>query len=163
MERDITHTELYVHVIMAVSTRKCLIKPAWESQLYEHLCDRIAARRSAALAIGGADDHVHILLSLSPQLKLDELIRDIKRSSNEFINAGGFLRSYFSWQENYGAFSCGREDIASVKRFIGDQKLIHKRITFKEEFLQLLKENAVEADGRKAFVWVNEGLEQISS
>ena len=153
---NVIYSEIYMQLILAVTNRKCLIKQPWEADLYRHISDHAKTRGHRVLAINGAEDHIHVLIQLNPRYCLDDVVLDIKRASIEFVNGSGFLRSYFSWQKGYGGFSYSRWDLDTLKKQIADQKLIHKRITFKEEFIQLLKENKVEYKEKELFRWVNE-------
>lgn len=96
-------------------------------------------------------DHIHILFGLRPAQSLSDLMQDIKGNSSRWINERKFTRGKFSWQEGYGAFSYCRRDLPIAIQYIENQNSHHKKITFKEEYLNLLKEFEIDFDDKYIF------------
>ena len=90
------------------------------------------------LAINGMPDHVHVFLGLNPAFAIFDLVKDIKRASNNWINQKDFIKGKFEWQAGYGAFSYGRSQIDQVCKYILNQKQHHKKQSFKIEYISLL-------------------------
>ena len=107
-------------------------------------------------AIGGVEDHVHILFGMNPTIALSDLVRDIKASSSKFINEGNFVRGKFYWQEGFGAFSYSRSQIDAVAKYILNQEEHHSRKSFKDEFIAFLDRFEIEYDDRYLFNWFEE-------
>jgi len=103
------------------------------------------------LQIGGMPDHVHALVSMNPKQSPSDLIFHVKRSSSLWINENRFVREKFSWQEGFGAFSYGKSQISNVANYIQNQETHHKKRTFREEYLEILKKFDVEYDERYIF------------
>jgi putative transposase len=57
----------------------------------------------------------------------------------------------FAWQEGYGAFSVSVSSTAAVARYIRDQELHHRKLTFEDEYLALLWKHGVEFDPKHVF------------
>ena len=57
----------------------------------------------------------------------------------------------FSWQAGYSVFSLGQSQLNNLIKYIENQKEHHKRRTFKEELLALLKKYEIEYDER--YLW----------
>lgn len=72
-------------------------------------------------------------------MRISDLVRDVKNNSTNFINERGWLKSHFSWQEGYGAFSYSQSQFGNVIDYIKNQKEHHKKRTFKEEYLSFLE------------------------
>jgi len=104
---------------------------------------------SPATTVGGVDDHVHLLVLLDKTKALADYVRELKRASSGW--AKEHLHREFSWQSGYGAFSVGHSQVDTVVRYIGSQPDHHRRITFKEEFLELLRQHDMEWDER--YIW----------
>ena len=104
---------------------------------------------AAPVAIGGVSDHVHLLVGLRSTHRLDYFIRDVKSSSSEWVHVE--LEKKFEWQTGYGAFSVSPNAMDQVKRYVLNQEEHHRRKTFQEEYLELLKLSGVEYDER--YLW----------
>lgn len=103
------------------------------------------------LAINGMPDHVHLLIGLRPVQSISDLMQGIKGSSSKWINDKRIVKGKFSWQEGFGAFSYSKPELPGVLKYINDQHEHHRRKTFKEEYLELLKEFDIKYDDRYVF------------
>lgn len=149
-----TYSQLYIQVVFAVKHREGLIKSSFEEQLYKYITGIVIHKEQKLLAINGMPDHIHILLSLRPSCCLADLVREIKKSSNNYIRTNFSPR--FSWQEGYGAFSYSLSDLDTVVKYILNQKEHHKKKSFQEEFKELLKIFNIEYDNKYLFDWVED-------
>ena len=52
----------------------------------------------------------------------------------------------FAWQNGYGIFSIGFSQIASVRSYIAAQEEHHRKVSFQDEFRQLLRRYEIEFD-----------------
>lgn len=100
-----TFSQIYIQVVFAVKSRQNFIQPSFEEELYKYISGIITAKEQKSLAINGMPDHVHLVVGLKPAMRISDLVRDVKNNSTNFINERGWLKSHFSWQEGYGAFS----------------------------------------------------------
>ena len=109
------------------------------------------ALKSPALIINGTSDHVHTLFSLSRVVTVAVLVEEVKTESSKWIKTKGREFRNFYWQSGYGAFSIGQSQVPAVKRYIQQQKVHHRRLTFQDEYRKFLKAYEVEYDER--YVW----------
>ena len=91
------------------------------------------------IQINSMPDHVHILVGITPDIALSDLVRDIKVSATKFINQKRWVRGQFKWQEGFGAFTYSHSQLGDVVTYIQNQEAHHSCRTFKEEYLELLK------------------------
>lgn len=105
------------------------------------------------LAINGMPDHIHFLIGMRPSCSLSDLVREIKKSSNEFIKENNFSKFKFSWQEGFGAFSYSHSQLDDVIKYIMNQKEHHKKQTFKEEYISFLEKFRIEYKPEYLFEW----------
>jgi putative transposase len=89
-------------------------------------------------------DHVHLLLNCKPNVNISDLVKEIKEHSTKFINNKMFFRSKFYWQSGFGAFTVSKRDVSMILNYIKNQEDHHKKSSFKEEYVSLLKENEVQ-------------------
>src|SRR5262245_7111953 len=134
-----TYTQLYIQLVFVVKHRKNFIQHEWEEEMYKYITAVIQNDQHKMLAINGMPDHIHIFLGLNPAIAISELVKDIKRASNNWINDQEFVNGKFAWQNGYGAFSYGRSQIDRVCKYISNQKKHHAKQTFKTEYISLLK------------------------
>ncbi len=78
-------------------------------------------------------------------------MEEVKKSSSKWIKTKASTFQTFSWQDGYGAFTIGESQVEALKLYIGGQKERHKRQTFEEEFMLLLKKYHVQYDER--YLW----------
>lgn len=100
------------------------------------------------LAVGGVEDHVHLLATMSRTITQADWIKELKRSSSVWLKP---KLPEFAWQGGYGLFSVGASQIPSVKDYIANQEQHHRQGSFQEEFLALLEAHGVEWDER--YIW----------
>ena len=101
-----------------------------------------------ALAVGGTEDHVHLLFHLPPKLALAKAVLLLKSNASKWISE---QRREFAWQEGYGAFSVSSSNLDSVIRYIQNQEPHHRKIGFDEEFRAILTKHSIEYDSKYLF------------
>lgn len=134
-----TFIQIYIQFVFAVQNRISLIQPEWKDELYKYITGIIQKNDHKLIAINGIANHVHIFVGYKPNQLIPELMQDVKGSSSKWINEKKFVRGKFSWQEGYGAFSYSHSQIDQVVKYINNQEKHHKKQTFQEEYLLLLK------------------------
>ena len=106
-----------------------------------------------ALAIGGDEEHAHVFLSLPSTLSISKAIQLIKGGSSTWVSKTFDEFKDFQWQEGYGAFSVSISHIENTINYINNQKEHHKKQTFQEEYLMILKKHGVEYDEQYLWGW----------
>jgi putative transposase len=106
---------------------------------------------NVALAVGGTADHVHALLSLPGLMSFAKAVQLIKGGSSKWIHDNFSGQRQFGWQEGYGAFSVSASQASKTIAYINDQKNHHRKKSFADEFLDLLKRHGIEYDSRYVF------------
>lgn len=101
-------------------------------------------------------DHLHLFIGIKPSCCISDLVREIKKSSNEFIKESKFTSFQFAWQEGYGAFSYSHSQIGNVVAYIMNQKEHHKKRTFKDEYIGFLKAFDISFDEKYLFDWFDD-------
>ena len=138
----------HLHIIFGTKGRRASIKPAVQENLWASIRGIARNYKMDLEAIGGTDNHVHLLLVLPPKLSLSHALRAIKANSSKWMNENGHL---FAWQEGYAAFSVSASLVEAVSEYIRNQPEHHKRRTFEQEFLVLLKKHGIVADPAQVF------------
>ena len=149
-----TFSQIYIQVVFAVQNRDALIHSSWEEELYKYISGIVRNKEQKMLAINGMPDHIHFFIGMKPSCCLSDLVREVKKSSNDFIKEKKFSKFKFNWQEGYGAFSYGHSQIDSVIKYIINQKVHHKKQTFRAEYLDFLKKFEIEFKDEYLFEWI---------
>ncbi|MBK8549735.1 MAG: IS200/IS605 family transposase [Ignavibacteria bacterium] len=146
-----TYTKIYIQIIFAVKFRKNFISKNWKDELYKYICGIVHGQKQKVYAINGVSDHIHILLSMKPDIALSDLIRDIKANSSKWINTKDFVTQKFQWQEGFEAFSYSESQLDKVIKYINDQEKYHSKKSFKDEYIELLNRFNIEYDEKYVF------------
>jgi putative transposase len=146
-----TYTQLHIHCVFAVKYRQAVIQPSWEENLHRYITGIVQNNKHKMLAIGSAYDHLHLFVGLHPTQSIADLMQVVKGDSSEFINDQMFTRRKFQWQDGYGAFSNSHSQVPAVVAYILNQKEHHQKRTFREEYLQMLKDYELDYDERYLF------------
>jgi putative transposase len=128
-----------------------MITPEVEPELYAYMAGTMRNLDSCCLAAGGTTNHVHLLISPSKNVALSRLMEEIKKSSSKWIKTKGTALKTFGWQDGYGAFTIGTSQVEALQHYIASQKERHKKQTFEEELVTLLKKYHVQYDER--YLW----------
>lgn len=149
-----TFSQIYIQVVFAVQHRESMIHSSWEEELYKYISGIIRNKDQKMLAINGMPDHIHFFIGMKPSCCLSDLVREVKKSSNEFIKERKFTKSKFHWQEGYGAFSYSHSQIDQVIKYIMNQKEHHRMKTFREEYLDFLMKFEIQFKEEYLFKWI---------
>jgi REP element-mobilizing transposase RayT len=103
------------------------------------------------LIIGGVEDHVHALFSLSKNHALKKVVEEVKKSSSKWMKVNVPVVADFAWQAGYAAFSVSQSNLDDMKRYIGNQQEHHRKMSFQDELRTLMKRHGIEFDER--YVW----------
>ena len=103
------------------------------------------------IEIGGVEDHVHMLLLLPATLSIAKAMQLIKGGSSKWVHDTFPEHREFAWQTKYGAFSVSQSRVDGIVDYIRKQPEHYKKMTFKEEFIMLLKKHKIPYDER--YLW----------
>lgn len=139
-----TYTQIYIHLVFSPKNKNALIERQWKDELEKYISGIIQNHGHKLLAIGSMPDHIHIFLGYNLNHLIPKLVEDIKTSTNSWIKEKNFSNFKFDWQKGYGAFSHSRTQLDTVINYILNQETHHKKKSFKEEYLEILKKNDVD-------------------
>ena len=141
---------MLVHCVFSTKERRKTIRPEFQDDLWAYMGGIARTRRIKALAVGGIEDHAHILLLLPSNIAVANAVQQIKAGSSKWVHEEHCQRD-FEWQEGYGAFSIGISQAPATVSYIQRQKKHHLKQGFCEEYLGFLAKHHIEYDPR--FIW----------
>ena len=139
-----SHTCCLVHVVFATADRRPMIREDIQEMLYRYIGGIARENGIPALAVGGAADHVHLLLSLPRTVSVAKAVQLVKSGSSKWLHENYPKLKSFAWQEGYGAFSIGVSQRVATVKYIEGQAEHHKRSSFEEEFGRFLTVHGIE-------------------
>ena len=142
-----TFLSLHYHLIFSTKDRLPCITQPWRERLHEYLGGTVNGLGGFAQGVGGVADHVHLLVGLKATHCLADFMRELKKASSAWVHQEVGVRE-FAWQEGYSGFTVSPTARASVRRYIGNQESHHRRRTFREELVELLKKAEVPFEDR---------------
>ena len=119
------YTQLYIHIIWATWDRLPLIKSEFEERVYQAIAEKCRGLGCEMLAIGGIEDHIHLLVRFVPTISIAELVKAVKGSSSHLISNEISPGEFFRWQSGYSAFTLRKDDGKTVAAYILNQKQHH--------------------------------------
>lgn len=141
----------YLHCVFSTKERRKIITPALAQRLWPFMGGIARQHKIKAIEIGGVADHVHLLLSLPSTLAIAKALQLIKGGSSKWVHETFPEHRSFRWQEKYGAFSVSVSRLDKIVEYIQGQEEHHRKMTFQEEFISLLKKHRIEYDER--YLW----------
>lgn len=151
-----TYSQIYIQIVFAVKGRQNLIRKEHKEEIHKYITGIVRNKKQKMLAINCMPDHTHMFIGFTPDMKISDLVRDVKSISSGFINDKKFVKGKFSWQHGFGAFSYSHSHIDRVVKYVLNQEEHHKKKTFKEEYIGLLEKFDVEYNPKYIFEFYDE-------
>jgi putative transposase len=85
-----------------------------------------------------------LLAKLRPDQALSYVLRDLKANATGWLHEVFPSVRNFSWQRGYGAFTVSQSNARAVGQYIELQKEHHKKVSFREEFIEFMRANGIE-------------------
>src|SRR5688572_26910702 len=146
--------QIYLQTVFAVKYRKAVIKKEWRPKLLGVIGNLINETNGKTIIVNGVEDHVHCFLGLKPVVSVSELMKTVKAKSSKYIDDHNLTSRKFEWQEGYGVFSYRQSDLDTIFKYIQNQEEHHKTRSFRDEYLDLLKEFKVTYDEQYIFQYL---------
>jgi len=148
-----TFSQIYIQIVFAVKGRENLIMNSWKAELHKYIAGTIKGKEQKPIIVNGMPDHIHAFMGLKPAMAISDLVRDIKNNASKFVNEHRFVKGKFAWQEGYGAFSYSQSHVGKVYDYILNQEKYHQKKTFRQEYIDFLKNFEVGYDEKYLFEW----------
>ena len=145
-------SKIIVHTIFSTKDRTPFLHDlAIRDELHRYMGGILSANDCQPIAIGGVEDHVHLLCTLARTCEPAHLVKEVKRGSSLWLKTKSPSLHDFAWQRGYGMFSLGFTQIESARAYIAKQAEHHREVSFQDEYRTLLQKYAIPFDER--YVW----------
>jgi putative transposase len=143
-------SSLLIHLIFSTKDRYPFLgQKDLLSRTHAYLGGILRDSGSPSITIGGTADHVHAFFRLSRTQQMSKLVETLKSHSSRWLKCQGIGR--FAWQRGYGCFSVSQSQAATLAQYIENQAEHHRRVSFQEEFREILRRYEIAFDER--YVW----------
>jgi REP element-mobilizing transposase RayT len=142
---------LSVHIIFSTKDRRPWLTTNIRERVWAYQSRILQNLECNSITIGGVGDHVHVLCNLTKKFATAKVLEIVKKDSSKFIKTLDSSLRDFHWQDGYGLFSVSASHFEAVKKYILDQEEHHKKETFQEEYLRILKKYGAPYDER--YLW----------
>lgn len=143
-----TFTKLVYHFVFSTKDREPSLREETRDRLYGYIGGIIRQEGGVLLQAGGVADHIHLLAGLKTEPSVAAVLRSVKSKSSGWMNQSIAPQDHFQWQAGYAAFTVSESQVARVRRYIQNQESHHRRVSFKEELIELLRRHGIEYDER---------------
>ena len=145
-------SSIYLHLVFSIKDRRPYLRDdQHRNELHAYLGEISNRLDAPSLVVGGVEDHVHLLCRFGRKSSVSDWVKELKRVSSIWVKGKSEGLSEFSWQAGYGVFSVSPSHIDAVTKYIENQEEHHQKLSFKDEFRNLLKKHNVKYDEK--YVW----------
>jgi REP element-mobilizing transposase RayT len=141
-----TYTQILYQIVFTPKNHEKTLSSIHRQELYKYIWGILKNKKCHLYRIGGVSDHIHIVTHLHPSISLASIVKDIKIASTVFIKNNGFFPMFSGWQDGYSGFTYSIKDKNKLIDYVKNQEEHHKTKSFREEFIELLKEHEIEFD-----------------
>jgi putative transposase len=124
-----TFWRLFYHITWATRGREMCIDNSWEDLLHNLIASKATDLGALVYAVGGVEDHVHLVASVPPRIALAKFVGQVKGNTSHFINHELNLPYEFRWQGEYGVVSFGERQLSMVIHYVKNQRSHHQEGT----------------------------------
>lgn len=144
--------KIYVHLVFSTKNRRAFLRDvAFRERTHRYLAGICENLDAPAIAVGGVEDHVHLLIRLGKTIDVASLVRDLKRDSTKWIKVEEPTLRDFHWQQGYGAFSISPSHVDALVKYIAEQVEHHRLESFQDEFRRLCDKYGMQIDEQYAW------------
>lgn len=134
-----------IHLVFSTKGRRKLIPKQRLARTWAYLAGICKKEKIFVHEIGGTENHVHMLIQLPPTMSLSDAVQGIKAGSSKWLGES------FAWQRGFGAFSVSKSNLNAVIHYVRNQESHHRKMTYDDEFIALLKKHGVPFDPKYVF------------
>ena len=144
--------KILIHSVFSTKDRRPLLRDkTLRDELHNYIGGILNKLDCQPVIVGGVEDHMHLLCALSRTCQASDMIKEVKRGSSLWLKAKSMDLHDFSWQSGYGIFSIGFSQIEAVRGYIARQEEHHRKVSFQDEFRELLRRYEIDFDEK--YVW----------
>lgn len=146
-----TYTQILYQIVFSTKNRKEALIESDRERLFRFIWGVLQNQKCHLYRIGGVEDHLHIVTHIHPSVALASLVKDIKLASSSFIKTEKIFPLFDGWQDGYGGFTYSISAKDNLIEYVRNQVEHHRKESFREEYIRLLKEHGIAFDEKYLF------------
>lgn len=146
-----TYSSLFYHIVFSTKHRQNFIHQEIESRVWAYIGGIARKHKLTAVQVGGIENHIHALVMSLPVTSPSQIAQWLKGDSSKWIHTEFADLKKFAWQDGYGAFSVSKSKVPDVVEYIKNQREHHRRESFEDEYLKLMKLNEIDFEEKYLF------------
>ena len=144
-----SYTQLLYHaVVRTYKSEHTLPTDEHRKFLYQEIWGIVKNRGGHLYRINSVSDHAHLLFTMPPTIALSDFMKAVKASSSKIIKTKVGFEKFKAWGEGYAALSCNLRDKDVIVRYIINQQEHHKKVSFRDEYIEFIREMGLGLDER---------------
>ncbi len=144
-------SQIYLHIIFHVKSSSPKIREDHLERVHSYIGHLVNTTGNRVLRVGGVEDHVHVVCTLSRDGVVSQLVEEMKRNSSRWIKTLDAHYALFAWQGGYAVYSVSQSVLDKTIEYVANQREHHRKVSFKDEYIQFLKLYNIEYDERYVF------------
>jgi REP element-mobilizing transposase RayT len=146
-----TYTQILYQIVFSTKNQENTMIESGQEKLYKYIWGILKNKKCHLYRIGGVEDHLHIITHIHPTVAIAYLVKDMKLSASSFIKSQNIFPNFNGWQDGYGGFTYAISAKDNLIEYVKNQKEHHKKVSFRDEYISLLKEHGIEFDKKYLF------------
>lgn len=143
-----TYTQILYQIVFGTYRHEKTLQEARRDDLFRYMTGILKNKKCHLYRINGMEEHLHIATHIHPSVCLSDLIKDLKIASSDWIKRTGIFPNFSGWQVGYSAFTYSIKEKDKLIEYIKNQKERHRKMTAREELIELLREHGIDFDKR---------------
>lgn len=148
-----TYTQFLYQLVFGSKDHNPFLSSKNSEILFTYIAGILKKKSCHSYIVGGAVNHIHMITHIHPTTCPAYLIKDIKEATHSMISRERDLFPYFpGWQIGYSGFTYHISSKKALINYVLNQEEHHKKVSFKEELINMLKENDVDFKQEYLFI-----------
>ena len=143
-----TFTQILYQLVFSTYKKHNTLIESGQERLYKYISGIIKKKNCHMYCINGVENNIHIITHIHPVVAPAMLVKDIKLAGSAFIKEEKLFPAFNGWQDGYGAFTYSIPAKDKLVEYVKNQKLHHQKVSFEDEYIELLKEHEIDIDER---------------
>lgn len=135
-----SYVKILVHCVWTTKNRYPFLKDEIRGKVIYHIRENSLKKGIYIDHINGYYEHLHALISLGRKQNIADVMQLIKGESSFWINKNKLTKTKFDWQEDFYAVSVGMSQLETLRRYIRNQPVHHRKVHVEDELERIIEE-----------------------